>query len=75
MLDRLHEEHEVIADVLDRLDQALVGLVETDGHGTAGSAVLDELHEHVDQLTDTLLSHLAYEERELVPALAQHGFG
>jgi hemerythrin-like domain-containing protein len=75
VLDRLHEEHEVIADVLDRLDQALVGLVETDGYGTAGSAVLDELREHVDQLTDTLLSHLAYEERELVPALAQHGFG
>ena len=75
VLDRLHEEHEVIADVLDRLDLALVGLVETDGYGTAGRTVLDDLREHVDLLTDTLLSHLAYEERELVPALAEHGFG
>jgi hypothetical protein len=61
--------------VLDRVDQALVGLVETDGYGTAGTAVLDDLREQVDLLTDTLLSHLAYEERELVPALARHGFG
>ena len=75
VLDRLHEEHEVIADVLDRLDLALVGLVETDGYGTAGRTVLDDLREQVDLLTDTLLSHLAYEERELVPALAEHGFG
>ena len=29
----------------------------------------------VDLLTDTLLSHLSYEERELVHPLAQHGFG
>jgi hemerythrin-like domain-containing protein len=75
VLDRLHDEHEVIADVLDRLDQALVGLVETDGYGRAGTAVLDDLRRQVDVLTDTLLSHLAYEERELVPALARHGFG
>jgi alkanesulfonate monooxygenase SsuD/methylene tetrahydromethanopterin reductase-like flavin-dependent oxidoreductase (luciferase family)/hemerythrin-like domain-containing protein len=75
VLDRLHDEHEVIADVLDRLDQALVGLVETDGYGRAGTDVLDDLRRQVDVLTDTLLSHLAYEERELVPALARHGFG
>ena len=28
----------------------------------------------VDLLTDTLLSHLAYEERELLQPLARHGF-
>ena len=28
----------------------------------------------VDLLTDTLLSHLAYEERELLHPLARHGF-
>jgi hypothetical protein len=28
----------------------------------------------VDLLTDTLLSHLAYEERELIGPLARHGF-
>jgi hypothetical protein len=28
----------------------------------------------VDQLTETLLSHFAYEERELVAPLARYGF-
>jgi hypothetical protein len=27
----------------------------------------------LDLLTDTLLSHLAYEERELIKPLARHG--
>lgn len=30
--------------------------------------------EAIDLLTDTLLSHFAYEERELVGPLARHGF-
>jgi alkanesulfonate monooxygenase SsuD/methylene tetrahydromethanopterin reductase-like flavin-dependent oxidoreductase (luciferase family) len=67
VLDRLHEEHEVIADVLDRVDRALVALVSRpDG--------IDELRGAVDLLSDTLLSHLSYEERELVSPLTQHGF-
>ena len=67
VLDRLHEEHEVIADVLDRVDRALVALVsEADG--------IDQLRGAVDLLSDTLLSHLSYEERELVQPLSQHGF-
>jgi hypothetical protein len=33
-----------------------------------------ELQEAVDLLTDTLLSHLSYEEHELVEPLARHGF-
>ena len=67
MLDRLHEEHEVIADVLDRVDRALVALVsEPDG--------IDQLRAAVDLLSDTLLSHLSYEERELVGPLTEHGY-
>ncbi|MCU1537616.1 MAG: class flavin-dependent oxidoreductase [Humibacillus sp.] len=73
VIDRLEEEHHVIADVLEQLDDALVGLVGADG-GAAGAEALDELQRTVDLLTDTLLSHLAYEERELAHPLAQHGF-
>jgi hypothetical protein len=69
VLDRLEEEHEVIADVLDEVDRALVALV-TDGD----EAALDRLQHQVDLLTDTLLSHLSYEERELIGPLARHGF-
>ena len=74
VLDRLEEEHEVIADVLDRLDRALVALVAQDAYGQAGREALDELTHSVDLLTDTLVSHLSYEERELSGPLARHGF-
>ncbi|NYE01601.1 hemerythrin-like domain-containing protein [Kineosphaera limosa] len=70
VLDRLEAEHEVIAEVIDALDRALVALVATDGGGTRA---LDELEAQVDLLTDTLRSHLAYEERELIGPLARHG--
>jgi alkanesulfonate monooxygenase SsuD/methylene tetrahydromethanopterin reductase-like flavin-dependent oxidoreductase (luciferase family) len=67
VLDRLHEEHEVIAEVLDRVDRALVAVVsEPDGLGQVRAAV--------DLLSDTLLSHLSYEERELVEPLSRHGY-
>ncbi|MFC5041704.1 hemerythrin domain-containing protein [Ornithinimicrobium kibberense] len=75
VLDRLEEEHEVIADVLDRLDRALVALVDEEGYGQGALDALEELGRSVDLLTDTLLSHLSYEERELVGPLARHGFG
>ena len=68
VLDRLEEEHEVIADVLDALDRALVAMVADDG-----SAALEAVQRQVDLLTDTLLSHLSYEERELLGPLARHG--
>jgi hypothetical protein len=35
---------------------------------------LDGQQEVADQLSDTLLSHLAYEERELIDPLARYGF-
>lgn len=68
VIDRLEEEHEVIHDVLDDVDRALVALVADEAGG------LERLQHVVDLLTDTLLSHLAYEERELLHPLARHGF-
>ena len=73
VVDRLAEEHEVIADVLEQVDRALVGLVSAEP-GRTGAA-LEELSGTVDLLTDTLLSHLAYEERELLHPLATVGMG
>ena len=67
MVDRLEEEHLVIHDVLEGVDQALVAFVSVpDG--------MADLRAAVDLLTDTLLSHLWYEERELVEPLARVGF-
>lgn len=66
VLDRLEQEHHVIADVLERVDAALVAMVtEPDG--------MKRLREAVDLLTDALLSHLSYEERELVEPLSRFG--
>jgi alkanesulfonate monooxygenase SsuD/methylene tetrahydromethanopterin reductase-like flavin-dependent oxidoreductase (luciferase family) len=67
VLDRLEQEHLVIHDVLEQLDDALVALVS----GTAGTT---ELRRVVDRLSETLLEHLAFEEDELVPALDRYGF-
>jgi Hemerythrin HHE cation binding domain len=70
VLDRLTEEHHVIHEVLERLDRALVDLVGEEAPGDA----LDRLEVAVDLLADTLVSHLAYEERELRGPLARQGF-
>lgn len=66
VLDRLHEEHEVIHHLLDDVDTALVALA----HDPADLAPITAA---VDLLTDALLSHFAYEERELVAPLARFG--
>jgi hypothetical protein len=68
VVDRLEEEHQAIAGVLERVDAALVGLV-------GAPAQLAEVHAAVDLLSDTLLSHLSYEERELVEPLARLDMG
>jgi alkanesulfonate monooxygenase SsuD/methylene tetrahydromethanopterin reductase-like flavin-dependent oxidoreductase (luciferase family) len=67
VLDRLQEEHRVIHGILDAVDRALVAYISQPGEagGLANAA---------DLLTDTLLSHLAYEERELIDPLARYGF-
>jgi hypothetical protein len=66
VVDRLQEEHLVIHDVLEGVDKALVALVD-------GSGDINGLRAAVDLLDDTLLSHLSYEERELVEPLARLG--
>ena len=66
VVDRLQAEHLVIHDVLEGVDQALVAMVsQPDG--------LPGLRAAVDLLSDTLLSHLSYEERELVEPIARLG--
>jgi alkanesulfonate monooxygenase SsuD/methylene tetrahydromethanopterin reductase-like flavin-dependent oxidoreductase (luciferase family)/hemerythrin-like domain-containing protein len=75
VLDRLEDEHRVISDVLEQVDEALVGLVSAGERGPAALEALAELQRAVDLLTDTLRSHLAYEERELFHPLAEHGLG
>ncbi|MDG4797621.1 LLM class flavin-dependent oxidoreductase [Micromonospora sp. WMMD1082] len=66
VIDRLVEEHHAIHDVLEGVDRALVAFV-------AAPDGMAELRAAVDLLSDTLLSHLSYEERELVEPLARLG--
>jgi hypothetical protein len=66
-LDRLEQEHVVIHDLLEQLDDALVGLV-------SGASDTRELQRAVDRLADSLLTHLSSEEDTLVDALDRHGF-
>jgi hemerythrin-like domain-containing protein len=68
VIKRLEDEHETIADLLERVDGALVALVAAEEDG------FDEVHHTVDVLSDALLSHFSYEERELIEPLARHGF-
>ncbi|GAV37608.1 LLM class flavin-dependent oxidoreductase [Streptomyces acidiscabies] len=68
VLDRLTEEHHAIQGVIERLDRALVAFVREEGDGEA-------LRAATDLLADTLLSHLAYEERELIEPMARFGTG
>jgi alkanesulfonate monooxygenase SsuD/methylene tetrahydromethanopterin reductase-like flavin-dependent oxidoreductase (luciferase family) len=69
VIDRLAEEHDAIAGVLDRVDAALVAMV---GDPDSG---IEDVRRAVDLLTDTLLSHLSYEERELVEPIARLPIG
>jgi alkanesulfonate monooxygenase SsuD/methylene tetrahydromethanopterin reductase-like flavin-dependent oxidoreductase (luciferase family)/hemerythrin-like domain-containing protein len=64
VIDRLELEHHVIAKVLDDVDRALVSLV-SEPHA------IDKLRRAVDLLSDTLVSHLSYEERMLLEPLAR----
>jgi Hemerythrin HHE cation binding domain len=65
--ERLHAEHEVIAGLLARVDAALVALVTDPVRG------MPTLEAAVDLLTDALLSHLSYEEFQLLEPLARFG--
>jgi iron-sulfur cluster repair protein YtfE (RIC family) len=68
VLTRLGEEHEAIAELLERIDEALVALVA----GEPGA--MERVHAAVDLVTDAMASHFSYEERELVEPLARLGF-
>jgi len=66
VIDRLTEEHLVIHDAIQEVDRALVQhMTRPENHDGVQSAI--------DYLTDALLSHLAYEEQELVEPLARLG--
>jgi iron-sulfur cluster repair protein YtfE (RIC family) len=67
VIDRLAYEHKIIHQVLNDVDQALVDHLRNPADFT-------RLQQAVDVLTDALLSHLAYEEGQLVEPLARRGF-
>jgi hypothetical protein len=71
VIERLQAEHRIIHDVLDGVDQALVAFITAGGDAGA----LTGLRHAADLLSDTLRSHLAYEERELVEPIARLGLG
>lgn len=66
VIDRLVEEHVVIHEVLEGVDEALVAHV-------ARPTDFTGLDEAMELLRTTLLSHLSYEEQELLEPLARHG--
>jgi hemerythrin-like domain-containing protein len=66
VIDRLADEHLVIHDAIEEVDGALVAHINR--HDFA------RLQAAIDLLTDALLSHLSYEEHELVEPLARLGF-
>src|SRR5260370_21083006 len=62
VIDRLEAEHVVIHEVMQDVDRVLVKLMTNPGDFT-------EVDEAVQILADALLSHLAYEEREITEPL------
>ncbi len=67
VIDRLADEHLAIGDALAAVDRALVAHINDPSD-------FEPLQITIDALTDALLSHLSYEERELVEPLARVGF-
>ena len=67
VIDQLTLEHHAIHDAIEEVDAALVHHINDPGD-------FDRLQGAIDVLTDTLLSHLSYEEYELVEPLARVGF-
>ena len=67
VIDRLEQEHVIIHEVVESVDRALVRLV-------ASPDDVTELQEAVDALTETLRSHLAYEEEQITEPLSRFGF-
>ena len=67
VIDRLTDEHLVIHDAIQAIDRSLVQHMRLpDDFGP--------IQEAIDFLSDALLSHLSYEEHEIVEPLARLGF-
>lgn len=67
VIDRLTEEHHAIHQAIEAVDRTLVHHIDKPGD-------FEPLQVVLDALTDALLSHLSYEEHELVEPLARVGF-
>jgi hypothetical protein len=65
VLDRLAHEHVLIHELLDAVDAGLVALVSDD-------SAVEQMRDTVGTLSDALLSHLAYEELQLLEAFARY---
>ncbi len=66
VVEQLEHEHEIIAEILARLDAALVTLVQDDSQ-------MSEVQDLAAVLDRLLTSHLGYEEEELVEPLYRLG--
>ncbi|MCX5201986.1 hemerythrin domain-containing protein [Streptomyces sp. NBC_00237] len=66
VVERLNSEHLAIHGLIEDVDEALIRLVTHPGE-------FGPLRETLDLLSDTLLSHFAYEERELLGPIARFG--
>ncbi|NUR91267.1 MAG: LLM class flavin-dependent oxidoreductase [Nonomuraea sp.] len=64
VVKKLEQEHEVIAELLTRLDAACVDLIGNPAH-------LDRVRAQVDRLAEALSSHFGYEEEELVEPIGR----
>jgi hemerythrin-like domain-containing protein len=67
VIDRLADEHLVIHDAIQAVDRSLVKHMNHPDD-------FEPIQEAIDFLTDALLSHLSYEEFEIVEPLARLGF-
>jgi alkanesulfonate monooxygenase SsuD/methylene tetrahydromethanopterin reductase-like flavin-dependent oxidoreductase (luciferase family) len=67
VIERLTDEHLVIHEAIQGVDRALVDHINHPDD-------YDPIQAAIDFLTDSLLSHLSYEEHEIVEPLARLGF-
>ncbi|MEU5864193.1 LLM class flavin-dependent oxidoreductase [Nonomuraea sp. NPDC047529] len=68
VVKKLEQEHEVIAELLARLDRACAELI-------ADPARIDRVRAGVERLSQALASHFAYEEEELAEAVGRLEIG
>jgi iron-sulfur cluster repair protein YtfE (RIC family) len=69
VVDRLEREHHQVAAVLEDLDRALVAMVTRPHEG------IEAVRRAVDALSDALLTHLEFEESQLVGPLNRLSIG